>query len=80
MKMRVVTNAESCCEECGKKYKFTKEMYQIKIFGEVRYICYECVDALFHKTLTATVNYNGKVKSKEDMERIARSKQLENGT
>lgn len=74
MKMRVVNDTESYCKECGTKYGYTREMYQIQLFGEINYICFDCVDKLFRKTLSANVKYNAKVKTKEDMKRIMQSK------
>ena len=76
IKMRIVNDRETHCSECGIRWQNTKEMYQIMLFGQTNYICYECVDKLFHKTLSAQCKYNEKVKSKEDLERIKRSNQL----
>ena len=73
IKMRVNNDKTSVCEQCEKKYMDVKEMYDIKIFDELHTICCNCVDDLFHKTLSAQCKYNARLKSNEDMERIRRS-------
>jgi len=73
IKMRVNNDKQAVCEQCGKKYMEVKEMYDIKIFGDLNTICWNCVDDLFHKTLSAQCKYNARLKSNEDMERIRRS-------
>lgn len=78
IKMRVNYKPETVCSNCGMKYKNTKEMYDIMIFGEVKHICFDCVDELFRKTLKAQINYQAKVKNKEDMARITRNKVIKN--
>lgn len=75
IKMRVNQDKISVCGNCGTKWGYTREMYDMKIFGEVHTICYECTDVVFHKVLTAQVKNQAKVKSKEDMVRIERSNQ-----
>ena len=72
IKMRVNMNNQSVCDECGKKYMNTKEMYDLRLCGELHTLCYDCVDTLFHKTLSAQCKYNNKLKSSEDLERIRR--------
>ena len=76
IKMRINYDSDSVCENCGRSYKNTKEMYDMMFCGNKYTICFECVDELFQKTLSATCKYNGKVKSKEDLARIERSKQV----
>ena len=76
IKMRVNYKPETVCSNCGMKYKNTPTMYDIMIFGEVKHICYDCVDKLFHKTLSAEIAFQNKTKSKEDMARITRNKML----
>ena len=73
IKMRVNNDKQAVCEQCEKKYMEVKEMYDIKIFGDLHTICWNCVDDLFHKTLSAQCKYQAKLKSNEDMERIRRS-------
>lgn len=76
IKMRVNNNKETVCSNCGKKYNYTKEMYDVMIFGQVKHLCYGCVDMLFRKTLSAQIKYQSRVKSKEDIARINRSKSV----
>lgn len=76
--MRINYDSQSVCSNCGMKYKNTKEMYDIKLFGKVNQICYDCVDKLFHKTLNAQVKYQAKIKTKEDMARISRNRIVNN--
>ena len=76
IKMRVNNNSESFCSNCGMKYKNTKEMYDLMLFGKVNQICLKCVDALFQKTLKAQINYQSKIKTKEDLARIKISETL----
>lgn len=73
VKMRVNNNSNSFCSNCGISYKNTKEMHDIMLFGEVNQICYECLEVLFQKILKSQVNYQGKLKTKEDLTRIKRS-------
>lgn len=76
IKMRVNNDSESFCSNCGMKYKNTKEMYDLMLFGKVNQICFKCVDVLFQKTLKAQISYQGKIKTKEDLARIKRSEAL----
>lgn len=78
IRMRVNYDSECVCSECGMKYKNTKEMYDMKIFGEVHHICYDCLEALFLKTLRAQTTYQAKLKTKEDMARIKRNELIKN--
>lgn len=70
VKMRVNENKNSVCEGCGIKWKNTKEMYDIMICSHKFTLCYDCIDQIFHKTLSASCKYNAKLKSQEDMQRI----------
>lgn len=70
IKMRVNANKSSSCTNCGTVWKNTKEMYDLMLCGKMFTLCYDCVGELFHKTLSADCKYNGKIKSKEDMQRI----------
>lgn len=78
IKMRVNNNTNSCCNECGKKYMNTKEMYDLMLCGEKYTLCFDCVDLIFHKTLKSSVMYNNKLKGKTDMERIKRDNMIKN--
>ena len=78
IKMKVNTNKNSRCQECNILWQNTKEMWDI-FFIDTKYtICYDCMEVLFHKALTATCNYNKKLKSQEDQKRIARNDVIKN--
>lgn len=70
IKMRVNNNKESKCSICNIEYKNTAEMYDLKFNKNTFTLCRKCNEVLFQKTLRASVLYNGKIKSKEDMKRI----------
>lgn len=73
IKMRVNKNKESMCFNCNTKWGNTPEMYDLNIGYEKQRIlplCQKCIREIFTKTLKADVNYCGKLKSKEDMQRI----------
>lgn len=78
IKMRVNKDKESKCFVCKTIWQNTQEMYDLRFeskLDETRTLtlCKTCVDELFNKTLKANCLYNGRVKSKEDMERIRRA-------
>ena len=79
VRMRVNHDKESKCTLCGKPYMRTKEMHDLQLSNERKSIiftlCYDCMEEIFNKTLKATCNYNKKVKNKEDMLRIRKSKE-----
>ena len=70
VKMRVNTEKNSACEGCGIKWSNTREMYDMMICGTKFTLCFDCVDKIFHKTLSANCRYNHKTKSQEDLQRI----------
>lgn len=76
IKMRVETNKNAICCECKTKYANTKEMYEVYIVDTSFVLCAKCLDVIFSKCLKAQCNYNGRVKSQEDMKRIENSKVL----
>lgn len=76
IKMRVNYDSECTCSQCGMKYKNTKEMYDIRLFGEINQICFDCVEKLFQKLLRAETTYQAKLKTKEDMARIKRNQAI----
>jgi hypothetical protein len=78
IKMKVNTNKDSKCNECGVAWKNTKEMWDVYFIDKKYTICFDCMEILFHKSLTATCNYNGKIKSQEDQKRMARSNAIKN--
>ena len=78
IKMRVNKEKESECFVCKTTWQNTHEMYDLRFeskLDETRTLtlCKTHVDELFNKTLRASCLYNGRVKSKEDMERIRRA-------
>lgn len=78
IKMKVVNDKNSCCNECGKKYNNTKEMYGLMLCNTKFTLCFDCVDVLFHKTLKSSCLYNSRLKSKDDLERIKRDNYIKN--
>lgn len=78
IRMRVNKDKNSRCKLCNTSYMNTPEMYDLQLANEVKSViftlCKGCNDELFSKTLKANCMYNHKVKDKEDMERIRRSK------
>lgn len=68
--MRVNQKEFSKCQECGIRWKNTKEMYDIQICNEKFTLCFDCIDTIFHKALKANCMYNQKIKSQDDMVRI----------
>lgn len=72
VKMRVCSDPEVICSNCGAKYADTREMYDIMLFGKKYNICYFCNDQVFKKSLRASCLYNSKVKKKDDLERARR--------
>lgn len=66
IKMRICSDTESRCDECGKIWRNVSEMYEIKLFGKVWKLCRICSEELFRKTLKAECMHNAKVKTKED--------------
>lgn len=76
--MRVNTNTDSHCSNCGVTWKNTKEMHDLMLFGEVHQICFNCLETLFQKSLKAQIAYQGKLKTKEDLIRAKRSEMVLN--
>lgn len=67
IRMRNNTKPDSVCCECGQPRKKVLDMFDIQIGGEIFTICDLCNEALFYKTLRASCNVNGRVKTKEDI-------------
>lgn len=78
IKMRENKNKECRCIECKTKWINTPVMYDIMIHGNIYNLCKDCSDLLFKKLLTASCNYNHKIKSKEDIKRKNRNDSLKN--
>lgn len=72
IRMRNNTKPDSVCCECGQPRKKVLDMFDIQIGGEIFTICDLCNEALFYKTLRASCNVNGRVKTKEDIAIINR--------
>lgn len=74
VRMRVNKDKESKCKLCNTPYMYTPEMYDLQLANEEKSVifvlCKDCVDEIFNKTLKAGCNYNARVKTKEDMQRI----------
>lgn len=73
IKMRINKNKESICFNCHCIWKNTPEMYDLSIgFDKQRILplCQNCLNEIFKKSLKASCNYNARIKSKEDMQRI----------
>lgn len=79
IRMRVNNNKDSHCFNCNTTWINTPVMYDLSIGWEHKQkilpMCKKCVDELFTKTLRASTMWDAKVKTKEDQERIRRSKQ-----
>lgn len=69
MKFRVNKNKNSICNECGRKYGETREMYDLQLFKNVNSICSICLENLVMKSLYMETQYNARVKNGEDMQR-----------
>jgi hypothetical protein len=77
--MKIENNKQSKCENCGREYNYTPEMYNLKIIDRKFTLCKSCIDILFGKLLRADVMYNEKIKSNDDIKRIERSKRWTDG-
>ena len=77
IKMRVNKDKESKCDDCGVVWSHTPEMYDLNICDTTFTLCSKCVETLFQKTLRASVKYNGRMKTKEDMERAKNSRSFD---
>ena len=79
IRMRVNNNKDSHCFNCNTTWINTPVMYDLSIGYEHKQkilpVCKKCIDELFTKTLKASTMWDAKVKTKEDQERIRRSKQ-----
>ena len=64
IKIRVNTKQNDICTGCGKSSKNEKKEFYDMGIGDLRiHLCYNCMDLMFQKTLKATVQYQGKLKS-----------------
>lgn len=65
IKMRINSGKKHCeCTACGKPIeKEDKEFYDMAIGDVIVHLCFDCMDMVFRKTLKATVQYQGKLKS-----------------
>ena len=67
IKMRNNLKLDSVCCECGQTRKQVLDMFDVCIGGNIFTICDLCNEALFRKTLSASCQTNGRVKSREDI-------------
>ena len=64
IKIRVNTKQKDICTGCGKSSKDEKkEFYDMMIGNNLIHLCFDCIEMMFNKTLKATVQYQGKLKS-----------------
>lgn len=70
IKMRVNYDTNSVCQNCGRKYMSTEVMHDVYFVDKSYTLCYDCIDVIFQKILTAQCNWSSKVKDKSDMARI----------
>lgn len=74
IKMRVNQNVISECQFCNATWPNVAEMYDIALLDQKFTICRECSHVLFTKLLRASCLYDGKVKTKEDLQRAQHDK------
>ena len=74
--MKVSFDKSATCEQCGCTYAYTKEMYALDLFHHTHHICYDCMDKLFHVALFSIIEYDGKLKMKDDVLRSERSRTI----
>ncbi len=79
VKMRVNYDKNSICQGCSTKWKNTAEMYDMMLCGKLFTLCFDCVDKVFHKTLSANCKYNHRVKSQEDLQRASNAREIQKG-
>ena len=74
IRMRENHDKLSICTSCGAKYQETAFLFDYSLLNEIYEVkftlCRACTDMLFTKVLKMTCKFNGKVKTKEDMQRI----------
>lgn len=81
IKMRINNDKGSKCFNCGRQWDCVREMFDLRIgYKKERTLplCIKCVETMEKKFLKATCMYNGKLKTKADMKRAQREKDLEN--
>lgn len=68
IKMRTVKEQDAVCKICGATRKQSIEIFEIMFTEKAKLtLCDYCNDQLLYKTLKASCNVNGKLKSKEDL-------------
>lgn len=72
IKMRVNTNSDTVCCECGEGANEVLNMFDVCVADNTFTICDSCNEKLFMKTLKAECYKNGRVKSPHDMSIIHR--------
>lgn len=67
IKMRVNKKGHPMCNSCGCGRKAAVEMFDVCIGEDIFCLCNFCMETLFNKSLKATVQVQGKLKSQEDL-------------
>lgn len=68
VRMRKVKESEhKKCICCGKKQSETAQMYEINVGSITFPICRICNEELFHKTLSASCEFNSRMKSQKEI-------------
>lgn len=76
IKMRTVKDPEAICKICGATKKQSLEIFEIMFTEKAKLtLCDLCNNKLLCKTLKASCNVNGKIKSKEDIAVINKRKE-----
>lgn len=76
IKMRTVRDPDAVCKICGATRKQSLEIFEIMFTEKAKLtLCDLCNDKLLYKTLKASCNVNGKLKSKEDIAVINKRKE-----
>lgn len=64
------------CSSCKIPRNKTVDMFVFKIGDNKFYLCKDCVESLFDKCLKAITYSNGRIKTKNEMSNIYRSRRL----
>lgn len=78
IKMRTIKNQTNItCEICGNTKKQSLEMFELLLTENIKItLCDLCNDKLLNKTLKASCNVQGKLKTKADLEVIRKRRQI----
>lgn len=76
IKMRTVRDPDAVCKICGATRRQSLEIFEIMFTEKAKLtLCDLCNDKLLYKTLKASCNVKGKLKSKEDIAVINKRKE-----